>query len=580
MFQCLAPVYACHGLEVITVEGVGNRHDGYHPIQQKLYEFSGSQCGFCSSGMVVNMYALLESAPGGQVSALDVENSFGGNLCRCTGYRPIMDAFKTLAVCERHHQSPNGSCDSPSSLLDIEDLSMVCRQSCGNAPSRPLVLHFDEDRQWHRVTTVQQIFDIFDKCGTKPYMLVAGNTAHGVYRRGADLQLFIDVNGVPELRGHRLDNAAGNLTLGANVNLTETMEILRVASETAGFEYCSRVRTHIDLIANVPVRNAGTVAGNLSIKNAHHEFPSDMFLVLEAVGAKLTIRQADGNSQMVAVADYMSMDMRKKVMIEVVLPKLPPDTFRFRSYKIMPRAQNAHAYVNAGFLVEFESKSSKVRSIRICFGGINDQFVHATKTESALTGLDLYAADTLKIAVQSLTGELQPDWKLPDADPKFRRNLAVSLFYKFVLSTASESTATVAPNLASGGTVLERPLSSGIQSFDTFKERYPLTEPVRKLEGLMQVSGGALYANDLPQQKDELWAAYVQAGRPHLTIAMIDAKEALVCDVVFDLSYAFSGRYTKLETSYIVVVDVLCPLRKDPITITLLLKFKAYMEIY
>lgn len=96
-FQCLVPVYACSNSEIVTVEGIGNRNVGYTPEQNRLLNKNGSQCGYCSSGMLMNMHCLMESNVG-TLTMEKVENSFGGNLCRCTGYRPILDAFKSLAI--------------------------------------------------------------------------------------------------------------------------------------------------------------------------------------------------------------------------------------------------------------------------------------------------------------------------------------------------------------------------------------------------------------------------------------------------------------------------------------------------
>lgn len=240
-------------MRVTTIEGIGNRKIGYHPIQKALHESNGTQCGYCSPGMVMNMYSLLE-ANGGRVSATDVENSFGGNICRCTGYRPILDAFKSLAADEL----PD----------DIEDLTMKCctmkiMGACKSEGAcerfKPLDLKFNDNRQWIGAETIQNILDILkSSVQNLPYMLVAGNTAHGVYRRSDNIQVFIDVNRVAELHGYALTKDA--LTIGANVNLTETMRILQEAAGTyREFSYCDQMTKHIDLIANVPVRNVRNI---------------------------------------------------------------------------------------------------------------------------------------------------------------------------------------------------------------------------------------------------------------------------------------------------------------------------------
>lgn len=190
----------------------------------------------------------------------------------------------------------------------------------------------------------------------------------------------------------------------------------------------------------------------------------------------------------------------------------------------MPRAQNSHAYVNAGFLLKLEN--GIVRSARLYFGGITPEFVHAKRTEKLLVGKHFYNNETLQEALHSLTAEIDPDWVLPDACPDYRKNLAAALFYKFVLNTCPSNK--INAKFVTGGAILDRPISSGTQSYDTFEDRYPLTEKVPKYEGLIQCSGELQYINDAKPMNDELWAAFVQATEVHSFVESIDTSDVLV----------------------------------------------------
>lgn len=255
-----------------------------------------------------------------------------------------------------------------------------------------------------------------------------------------------------------------------------------------------------------------------------------MFLILEAVGAKLTIGTSLKNTQKVSVLDFLNVDMRGKVLQSVTLPALSADRFQFGSYKIMPRAQNAHAFVNAGFLLETAAETrSVVRSVRICFGGIEPYFTHASATEKALIGRSLHTNETLQLALRSLQSELHADWVLPDASPEYRTQLALALFYRFVLdTTGGNKSAEVSPVLQSGCQNLVRPISSGLQDFETMPANWPLTQPVSKYEGLLQCAGEAEYVNDIALLPGELWAAFVPGTVVNATVVKVDVEEALV----------------------------------------------------
>lgn len=192
----------------------------------------------------------------------------------------------------------------------------------------------------------------------------------------------------------------------------------------------------------------------------------------------------------------------------------------------MPRAQNAHAYVNAGFLVELD-KDTKVKRARICFGGIRPDFVHAKAIEQQLVGRNPFDNALLEQVFGQLTTLLEPDHVLPDASPDYRRKLACGLLYKFLLKSAAERQQSLAARHLTGGSLLKRPVSSGKQSFETFEQNYPINKPTEKHEGLIQCSGEATYANDLPTQHNQVWAAFVTAKKVGARVTKVDTAAAL-----------------------------------------------------
>ncbi|GAB0096226.1 xanthine dehydrogenase [Sergentomyia squamirostris] len=518
--SCLLPVYSCNGMEVITVEALGNRRDGYHAIQSRLATFNGTQCGFCTPGWVMSMFALLE-AERGELTMQEVENSFGGNLCRCTGYRSILDAFKSVT---------SDATDRLRDVVrDIEDLPKFCPKMASH--KKPFdryeeKCHFfkcSSGREWHKAYNLATLFTVMRQNRYKPYMLVAGNTAHGVYRRDPCIHLFIDVTSIEALRGH---SVAGYLELGANMTLTETMIFLRRASHgRPQFEYVRDIIRHLELVAHVAVRNVGTLAGNLMIKHEHPNFPSDVFLLLDTVGAIFIIADSATKTQAVTAAEFLTTDMKRRIILKIRLPPMEANRDILRTYKIMPRAQNSHAYVNAGFLLKFNERRTRLLSIRICYGGINARFVHATATERRLHGVDLFEANILQRAFESLDQEIQPDSSIDEPTPQHRKILALGLFYKAVLSVAPEDR--VQERNRSGATVLERPVSSGFQEHTSNSENYPLTEPLPRDTALEQTSGEAEYVNDMPYMREDLWATFVIATQTNCRITHIDSSAAL-----------------------------------------------------
>lgn len=196
----------------------------------------------------------------------------------------------------------------------------------------------------------------------------------------------------------------------------------------------------------------------------------------------------------------------------------------FRSYKIMNRAQNAQSYVNAAFLVDFDNKST-VKSANFCFGGIGPDFTHAEKLEKFVIGKKIHANEVFKEACKILGGEIQPEEVLSNASPEYRKHLAISLFYKFVLKTSPNND--IKAEFKSGAELLKREISSGRQEFELNEGKSNLYKNVKKVEADIQCTGETQYINDIPKFQNELHAAFVLGDKVNGRIVSFDASEAL-----------------------------------------------------
>jgi xanthine dehydrogenase/oxidase len=295
--------------------------------------------------------------------------------------------------------------------------------------------------------------------------MVAANTGTGVFKNDGPYSAFINLNKVKELQG--VLATSPQLILGANTTITDTIAILQVT----GHPVWEGVAAHLLKIASYGIRNQGTLAGNLMLKQAHTDFPSDVFLALATVGAKLEIVGTTGSAEELDVASIGGHNMDRKLITCIKLPELTSKAkdkgstgldrkdinelwlnvnrsstgcpsqsvaagvgpeWKFRSFKIMPRSTNAHAYVNAGFLALVDS-ADHFRILgrpSIVFGGISSTFVHARMTEDFLQDRPMDDHDIFLEALTILAEELVLEEDPVLASPLYRKQLAMGLFYK------------------------------------------------------------------------------------------------------------------------------------------------------
>ncbi|GFO23340.1 xanthine dehydrogenase/oxidase [Plakobranchus ocellatus] len=511
--SCLTPLYAVDGWQISTVEGIGSQRDGFHPIQERIAKFNGTQCGYCTPGMVMNMYGLLHQKP--NITAQEVEDNFDGNICRCTGYRPILDAMKSFS---EDANIPGRK------AIDIEDLNKnLCPktgETCsGNCGSRSLDLEISGAR-WYRPLTLADLGKVMKANKDKKTRLFFGNTSTGIYKNDGPFDVYVDLHRVKELFSFQATDT--NVRLGAATTLTQFLEKLRGHQEKPGFKCFSQVHKHLKVVANVMVRNAGSIGGNLMIKHNHKDFPSDIFTTLEAAGAQVEIFDtASSAKKTVPLLEFMtSVNMSGKVLTAVILPRLA-DNVVYRTFKITPRWQNAHAYVNAAFKIPFADMTVKGQP-SIVLGGISADTIHAKKTETFLANKKLSAA-VVKEAYSTLRDELVPTESPLESSAKYRKELASGLLYKVLLGLCG----TKNPKVRTGAEDLHRPVSSGLQTYQEMAREFPLKHALPKVTSTLQASGEAVFVNDMPKFQQELFAAFAIADVGSAIIGSIDPSEAL-----------------------------------------------------
>ncbi|XP_053383770.1 uncharacterized protein LOC123535779 [Mercenaria mercenaria] len=519
--SCLVPLYSCDGWEIRTVEHIGNLRNGLHPIQKQIADYNGSQCGYCTPGQVMNMFALTEFYGTG-LTKKQVEDSFDGVICRCTGFRPILAAFKDMAI------PHNKKCSE--GVGDIEDLKgkicsrtgKSCSGTCSPEASGPMTHMVFADTQWFKPTTEKDVTAILEANKGKKIRFLLGNTAHGVYSDQSpdNFDVVMDLTGFREMYGISFDS---DIVLGAGLTLTHLVDIFtRMAQAEEYFGECAAL---LQRVANLPVRNRGTWAGNLVMKHVHREFQSDIFVLFQVLKAQIWTGFM-GDS--IDITDFLSTDISGKLILAMSYTDLIDKDEYIKFYKVAQRNQNDHCYVTGGFRVKLDKTQGFLvkETPVLAYGGIGTSFNRASKTEAYLNGKNLGDATVLKTALMTLKSEVVADSSPVLSSPEYRKSLALSLFYKFVLHIVGDQ-AWIKFRSGSSQLYIDRPVSSGQQSYDTNKIEWPVTEPLKKLEANAQACGEAVYVDDIPAYPGQLEAAFVLSTVGNATLQSIDATDAL-----------------------------------------------------
>lgn len=511
---------------------------GMNPVAYQLAANNGTQCGYCTTGFVMNMCALLDRRP--SPTKRQIEDVFDGNLCRCTGYRPILTGLETFASdwtsADEEHRMKCLTEEAVSAMKPAARARIPLPPDDGPAPGPHRFV--SGDRVWVRPATLAELGALLREFDGRVTRMVNGNTSYGVYPdevRAAEV--LIDIQLVPELLGHTVGEEWADV--GAATTYSELIELFdRVRSDrrldentAVGAMWLMARRT-----AGTIVRNAATLAGNTMLVLAHVEdgepFPSDLLTALVAVGAEVTVWQAltDGEPRRVSLADLVAEVLadptcqRGMVILRYHLPLVADDREVVFAQKVALRDVNAHSLVNATTALRLAG--TVVDAATVVFGGIAPVPWHAERTEEQLRSRPL-SLDDFPLLAATLRDEVRAElsrWHDRMASvpwegitDTYRVDLAVSFLYKAVVNAlVAFSPDSVPPGDRSAGvsTWGRWPLSGGRQSYANQDWKAPVSQPYIKLMAFYQATGKVTYTHETPVSPRAVNAAFVQSRRP------------------------------------------------------------------
>ncbi len=403
---CIRLLPTLDGKEVVTAQGLAGTDGSLHPVQQAMVDCHGSQCGFCTPGFVMSLYDYYLKTEGGTSATRDgLLAALSGNLCRCTGYRPIIDAGLRLAQYPAPAQRGIAQAQAAERVARLRSLR------------RPRALRLPD---FHAPLSVEEFAAAYE--AHPEALILAGGTDIGLWVN-KDLRRLPQVLYLGEVAQLReIARVGAVLEIGAAVALEEAFAAL--------LDWYPQLEELWRRFASPPVRNSATLCGNI----ANGSPIGDSMPALIALGASLRLRRG-GATRILALEDfylgYQKKDLARGEFVEAVCIPAPHPGRRVALYKVSKRIDQDISAVCAGLAVDLDA--GRVTAARIAYGGMAATPRRAHHAEQALLG-QAWTEATVRAAMQALASDFAP---LSDmrASRAYRSAVAANLLYRFWLAS-------------------------------------------------------------------------------------------------------------------------------------------------
>ncbi len=405
---CIAPLGSLHGKQLITVEHL-KHGDKLHPVQQAMVDCHGSQCGFCTPGFVMSMFAYRKT--NAEPDRDLIVEALGGNLCRCTGYRPIIDAAVQM------YEPPLADQFTARAAETIQALKRI------NADDAEIELEAN-GKKYFVPSNVQVLAELLLR-HPQAKLVVGGTDLSLEFTQFLrEFEVLIYTGRVKEMLAvNDVDDA---IEIGAAVSYSDCQAAL-IAQYPDLHELIERLGSR-------QIRNQGTLGGNIGNASPIGDMPP----VLIALDAQLVLRKGD-STRTIAVADYFvsykkTVQQPSEFIERIIVPKARPG-YLFKAYKISKRLEDDITATLGVFYIKLED--SVVTDARVAFGGMAEIPKRAASCEQALQG-QRWTAETIAAAMAALDNDFSPisDFR---ASAEYRMQTSKNLLQRLYLETESSA---------------------------------------------------------------------------------------------------------------------------------------------
>lgn len=398
--SCITPLSAVEGKHVVTVEHLSSS-GALHPAQYEMVACNGSQCGFCTPGFVMSLAGLYERKQAigqGTVSRQEVCDAISGNLCRCTGYKPIVEAGLAM----QFHEGKN----SRSLYTQQQFLGLKAREANSTVSADYL-----------QPQSLDELDGLIEQ--NSAAVIIAGGTdlMLRVTQNYEDISTLIDVSRVAEMK--ELRNTEHSTLIGAAVSYAELEAWFKTTSP--------QFNSVLERLGSRQIRNRGTIGGNIANASPIADTPP----ILLALCASLHLRKCDGSERVVPISEFY-LDYKHTVLAvdeyirEIDIPLQNLSHFH-RFYKVSKRFEDDISSVMAA--IAFDVKDGLFQQVTIAFGGVAATPVRNTQAETVFLNKAVSDESVLQEALEIIRATIKP---IDDvrASAEYRLDMAMNLVHK------------------------------------------------------------------------------------------------------------------------------------------------------